>query len=81
MGYDDKTLTETQTTTTQGLTSIISNTYDQFGNLTIDANIIRGNFAELPHKLPAVLGSVKVNLLLADFGLASPQIDDPSRGR
>jgi anti-sigma-K factor RskA len=31
--YDDKALTETQTTTTQGITSVISNTYDQFGNM------------------------------------------------
>jgi 16S rRNA (cytosine1402-N4)-methyltransferase len=41
---------------------------------------IRGNFAELPHKLPGLLGGAKVNMLLADFGVASPQIDDPSRG-
>jgi hypothetical protein len=31
--YDDKAMTETQTTTTQGLTSVITNTYDQFGNM------------------------------------------------
>jgi hypothetical protein len=31
--YDDKALTETQTTTTRGITSVITNTYDQFGNM------------------------------------------------
>jgi 16S rRNA (cytosine1402-N4)-methyltransferase len=41
---------------------------------------LRGNFAELPHKLPALLGEGRVNLLMADLGIASPQIDDPSRG-
>jgi hypothetical protein len=38
--YDDKALTETQTTTTQGLTSVITNTYDQFGNMRGSASSI-----------------------------------------
>src|SRR5262249_8332181 len=41
---------------------------------------IRGNFAELPHKLPPLLGERRVNMLVADLGIASPQVDDPSRG-
>jgi 16S rRNA (cytosine1402-N4)-methyltransferase len=41
---------------------------------------LRGNFAELPHKLPPILKDRRVNMLLADLGVASPQIDDPSRG-
>jgi len=41
---------------------------------------IRGNFAELPHKLPSLLGERRVNMLLADLGIASPQVDDASRG-
>jgi len=41
--YDDKALTETQTTTTQGLTSVITNTYDQFGNMRAsNASVTRG---------------------------------------
>jgi hypothetical protein len=38
--YDDKALTQTQTTTTQNLTSVITNTYDQFGNLRGSASSI-----------------------------------------
>jgi hypothetical protein len=42
-GYDDKTLTETQTTTTQGISSVITNTYDPFGNMRgSTATVTRG---------------------------------------
>lgn len=37
-----------------------------------------GNFASLPHWLKPQ--SLSADLLLADLGFASPQIDDPSRG-
>jgi hypothetical protein len=40
MSYDDKALTETQTTTTQGITSTITSTYDQFGNMRLSASSV-----------------------------------------
>jgi hypothetical protein len=40
--YDDKTLTETQTTTTRGITSVISSTYDQFGNMRASTASVSG---------------------------------------
>jgi len=39
-GYDDKALTETQTTTTQGISSVITNTYDQFGNMRASTSTV-----------------------------------------
>jgi hypothetical protein len=38
--YDDKALTETQTTTTRGISSVITNTYDQFGNMRASASSV-----------------------------------------
>ncbi len=39
---------------------------------------VRGNFAELPHKLPAL--GLRADTVLADLGFASTQVDDPARG-
>jgi 16S rRNA (cytosine1402-N4)-methyltransferase len=39
---------------------------------------LRGNFAELPHKLPPL--GLRANMVLADLGFASTQVDDASRG-
>ncbi len=39
---------------------------------------VRGNFASLPHAL--VERGLRANLVLADLGFASPQVDDPARG-
>lgn len=38
----------------------------------------QGNFASLPHWL--IANGLSVDLVLADLGFASPQVDDPSRG-
>lgn len=38
----------------------------------------RGNFAEAPFRLEAL--GLRANLVLADLGFASPQVDDPARG-
>jgi len=39
---------------------------------------IRGNFANLPAKLKAM--EIKADMILADLGFASTQVDDPERG-
>jgi len=39
---------------------------------------VRGNFAELPGKLRAL--GVSADMVLADLGFASTQVDDPARG-
>jgi 16S rRNA (cytosine1402-N4)-methyltransferase len=38
----------------------------------------RGNFAEAPFRLEAL--GLRADLVLADLGFASPQVDDPARG-
>ncbi|MGD9690981.1 MAG: 16S rRNA (cytosine(1402)-N(4))-methyltransferase RsmH [Phycisphaerales bacterium] len=39
---------------------------------------VHGSFAEAPHRLPAL--GLRADLVLADLGFASTQVDDPSRG-
>lgn len=42
---------------------------------------LQGNFAELPNRLPGLVpGGIKADMLLADLGFASTQVDDPARG-
>lgn len=47
--------------------------------LPIRTDVIRGNFADLDEVL-AGLSLQKVDVILADLGLSSPQLDDPARG-
>jgi hypothetical protein len=43
IAHDDTAMTETQTTTTRGISSVITNSYDQFGNLRSSAaTVTRG---------------------------------------
>lgn len=43
---------------------------------------IRGNFAELPHALGGLHGGqgIRADMVLADLGFSSNQVDDPARG-
>jgi 16S rRNA (cytosine1402-N4)-methyltransferase len=41
--------------------------------------VLTGNFAEVPHKLDG-LGGVRADVVLADLGFASTQVDDARRG-
>jgi 16S rRNA (cytosine1402-N4)-methyltransferase len=41
-------------------------------------HVLRGNFAEIPHKLAAL--GLRAAMVMADLGFASTHVDDPSRG-
>jgi 16S rRNA (cytosine1402-N4)-methyltransferase len=47
----------------------------------VNVHVLTGNFAEIPNKLPGLgVGGLKADMLLADLGFASTQVDDPARG-
>jgi len=55
----------------------------------VSVHVLTGNFAEVPNKLPLLAagvgggggsGGLKADMVLADLGFASTQVDDPARG-
>ncbi|MCX5689963.1 MAG: 16S rRNA (cytosine(1402)-N(4))-methyltransferase RsmH [Planctomycetota bacterium] len=44
----------------------------------VQVDLLQGNFAQVPYEMES--RGVVVDMLLADFGFASPQVDDASRG-
>lgn len=46
----------------------------------VTLHVLTGNFAEIPNKLPLLAPPVKADMVLADLGFASTQVDDPARG-
>ena len=59
----------------------IARASEKIKSLTSDAlvHLVHSNFAAIDHQLHA-LGISQVDGILADLGVASPQIDDPQRG-
>jgi 16S rRNA (cytosine1402-N4)-methyltransferase len=47
-------------------------------SLGVRVRVLTGNFAEVPNRLAAA--GVRADMVLADLGFASTQVDDPSRG-
>jgi 16S rRNA (cytosine1402-N4)-methyltransferase len=48
----------------------------------VAVHVVTGNFAELPNKLPSLTPgqNLRADMVLADLGFASTQVDDPARG-
>jgi len=48
----------------------------------VTVHVVTGNFAELPNKLPSLTPgqNLRADMVLADLGFASTQVDDPARG-